>query len=113
MSLSDRGGTVSHHPTLKTGLTKAEELGMKIIGKMMFGALMGASVLAISATGASARVVCNEDGDCWHAKSDYAYRPEFRVTIHPDDWRWKEGEKYKWREHEGRGYWRRGEWTDF
>jgi hypothetical protein len=35
------------------------------------------------------------------------------VIIHPDDWRWKEGENYKWREHEGRGYWNHGTWNDF
>ena len=28
--------------------------------------LVGASALALTATGASADVVCNDDGDCWH-----------------------------------------------
>jgi hypothetical protein len=83
-----------------------------IYGTALAG-LMGAAVLAFGVTGASARVVCNEDGDCWHVKTDYDYRPEFRLSVHPDDWRWKEGEKYRWHEHEGRGYWRHGVWSDF
>jgi hypothetical protein len=86
---------------------------MRILGKMTFAALMVASAMALGTTGASARVVCNDEGDCWHVTTDYDYRPEFGVVIHPDDWKWKEGEKYKWREHEGRGYWRRGTWTPF
>lgn len=86
---------------------------MTMHGRMIFIALMGASALALSNTGASARIICNEEGDCWHAPTDYDYRPEFGVVIHPDDWKWKEGDKFKWREHEGRGFWRKGEWTPF
>jgi len=32
------------------------------------------------------------------------------VVIHEDDWKWKRHEKYRWREHEGRGYWRGSRW---
>lgn len=74
---------------------------------------MGVGALAITSTGAFARIVCNDEGDCWHVKTDYAYRPDFHVAIHPDNWRWKEGENYRWHEHEGRGYWNHGAWTDF
>ena len=81
--------------------------------KMGFAALIGASALAMMATTASARIVCNEDGDCWHAKTDYQYQPTFGLNIHPDDWKWKEGEKHAWREHDGRGYWRGGSWKEF
>jgi hypothetical protein len=35
------------------------------------------------------------------------------VIIHPDDWRWREGEHHVWREHPGRGYWRGGAWAPF
>ena len=28
-----------------------------------------------SSIAASARVVCNTDGDCWHIHEDYAYPP--------------------------------------
>ena len=76
-------------------------------------ALVSALALSLGTLGASARIVCNSDGDCWHAHGDYDYRPEFGLTIHPDDWKWKEGEHHVWREHEGRGYWKGGEWQTF
>jgi hypothetical protein len=40
------------------------------------------------------------------ARASRGVRPEFGVTVHPDGWAWKEGEKHRWREHEGHGYWR-------
>jgi hypothetical protein len=86
---------------------------MRTLGTMMVAALIGAAALAMSSAGAAARIVCNEEGDCWHVQTEYQYRPEHHVIIHPDDWRWKEGENYKWREHEGRGYWNHGTWNDF
>ena len=85
---------------------------MKTLAKMTFAALVGAGALAIAAP-ASARIVCNEDGDCWHVQTEYQYEPSFGLTIHPDDWKWKDGEKHAWREHEGRGYWHGGQWRDF
>ena len=86
---------------------------MKIIGKVTFTVLLSASALTMAATNASARIVCNEDGDCWHAKTDYEYQPAFGLSVHPNDWKWKEGEKHAWREHEGKGYWRGGSWKEF
>jgi hypothetical protein len=86
---------------------------MNILGKLSFAALLGASALAISTPSASAHIVCNADGDCWHTKGDVEYRPEFGLNIHPDNWKWKEGEHHAWREHEGRGYWHGGEWKTF
>jgi hypothetical protein len=86
---------------------------MTLVKKLAFVGLMGASALAFSVTGAAARIVCNADGDCWHAHADYDYAPSFGLTIHPDDWHWKEGEKHAWREHEGRGYWKSGAWVEF
>jgi hypothetical protein len=71
------------------------------------------SALGFSSLAASARVVCNADGDCWHIHEDYAYPPAAGVIIHPDDWRWKESEHNVWREHPGRGYWKGGEWAPF
>jgi hypothetical protein len=44
-------------------------------------------VLAASSTTASAEIACNENGDCWRIKERYNYRPEFGITIHPNDWR--------------------------
>lgn len=86
---------------------------MTTLRRISLGILLGAGTLALVSTGASARVVCNEDGDCWHVRENYDYQPGFKLTIHPDDWRWKEHENYRWREHEGRGYWRGGAWIGF
>ena len=86
---------------------------MKTITKVAITALIGASAMTMMATTASARIVCNGDGDCWHAKTDYEYQPAFGLSVHPDDWKWKEGEKHAWREHEGEGYWHGGSWKEF
>jgi hypothetical protein len=66
-------------------------------------------------TAASADIVCNREGDCWHVRDRHAYRPEFGITVHPDHWKWEDHERtrYRWREHEGRGYWRDGRWIEF
>ncbi len=82
--------------------------------KVRTAGLMGAvCALALTATAASAEIVCNREGDCWHVSERHPYRPEFGVVVHPDSWRWEARERYRWREHEGRGYWRRGVWVKF
>jgi hypothetical protein len=54
---------------------------------------------------------CNDEGECWHikGKADF-YKREHGVHIYPDSWKWGEKEHFKWREHEGRGYWKGGVW---
>ncbi len=82
--------------------------------KSLTAAICGAAcALALTATAASAEIVCNRDGDCWHVKHHYRYHPDFGLVIHPDHWRWHDHHKYHWREHEGRGYWRNGIWIQF
>jgi len=76
-------------------------------------ALFGLGALAVTATNASAAVVCNGARECWHAPNDYVYKPEFGVVVHPDAWKWGADEHFTWREHEGRGYWRDGVWVTF
>ena len=65
--------------------------------------LAGASALALTATAASADVVCNGEGDCWHVKKSADYKPEFKLHVHPDSWKWAEADSknHRWREHEG------------
>ncbi len=77
--------------------------------------LGGLCALGLSATSASAEVVCNRDGDCWHVKTRYDYRPDLGLKVHPDSWRWadRDQQRYRWREHDGRGYWRNGVWVQF
>ena len=74
------------------------------------------AVVAFSATTSSAAIVCNEMGDCWHAKEKYDYKREFGVQVYHDEWKWADNdhEKCRWREHEGRGYWNpKGVWIGF
>jgi hypothetical protein len=87
---------------------------MNTVKKMLTqGAL--AALLATGATvamtdSASARVACNREGECWHVRGDYNYRPEFGLTVHDDGWRWGRHDHYRWHEHNGHGYWRNGIW---
>jgi benzoyl-CoA reductase/2-hydroxyglutaryl-CoA dehydratase subunit BcrC/BadD/HgdB len=79
-------------------------------------ALSAAGAIALSAAGAQAAVVCNDEGDCWRVKKSYEYKPELKLHIYGDDWKWKDEEKhkYRWREaHDGPGYWRKGVWITF
>ena len=74
-------------------------------------ALLAAGALALAAASASAEIACNDEGECWHIKGkvDF-YKPEHGIHIHPDNWKWGEKEHYRFREHDGHGYWRGGVW---
>ena len=76
--------------------------------------LAAASALALSASTASAAIVCNGDGDCWHVQGHADYKPELHLRVHPDSWKWHNADasRYRWREHNGHGYWRGGVWVD-
>jgi hypothetical protein len=76
-------------------------------------AAISLTALAISTVSASAAIACNREGECWHVNRHYAYRPEYGIVIHDNDWRWDANEHYRWREHTGRGYWRNGIWIRF
>ncbi len=81
--------------------------------KMGAAALFAAGALAVSTAPASAEIVCNNEGACWHVHRPYPYHPEWGVVVHPNNWRWGPNEHYAWREHPGRGYWRNGVWVTF
>lgn len=83
---------------------------MKKIAIAAAVAVMGLSTMA---TSASAAIACNNDGECWHVKNAYKYQPTWGVVVHPNGWKWGVGERYRWREHTGRGYWRNGVWIRF
>jgi hypothetical protein len=80
----------------------------------MTKAFLATLSLVVMATSASAEIVCNREGDCWHVTEHAWIRPEHGLVIHPDNWKWeeREGEKFRWREHEGRGYWHEGRWME-
>lgn len=76
-------------------------------------ALIASTSLIVGVPAASAAVVCNEEGDCWRVKKRVEYKPELRLRVYEDDWKWKDGENYRWREAQNdRGYWRGGVWID-
>jgi hypothetical protein len=84
---------------------------MTSLSKALLGAALGAGILAFSAISASAAIVCS-GSVCWHTHEAYEYPPDAGVIVHPDDWRWGAGERFSWREHEGRGYWRGERWME-
>jgi hypothetical protein len=70
--------------------------------------------VAATAGSASARVVCNAQGDCWHVHGRETYPNHVIVETHPDDWYFhqKWDDRRHWREmHEGRGYYANGVWV--
>ena len=80
--------------------------------KSVLAMIMGVGVLALSAVSASAAVVCS-GRVCWHTDADYDFPRGAHVIVHPDAWRWGPREHFAWREHEGRGYWSGGRWTEW
>jgi hypothetical protein len=85
---------------------------MKPLTKTLASAAIGAGLIAASAVSASAAIVCSGNV-CWHTHETYDYPPDARVTVHEDDWKWGPQERYTFREHEGRGYWRGDAWTSW
>ena len=87
---------------------------MNAIGKV---GVIASSALFVTVSAASAEIACNDEGDCWHVKTRQEYKPEYKVRVYPNDWKWEEaeGKKYRWREHEDddRGYWNKGIWLKF
>jgi hypothetical protein len=81
---------------------------MTSLRRSLIGAALGAGVLAASAASASAAIVCSGTV-CWHTHERYDYPPTAHVIIHGDDWR--AGPGIVFHEHEGRGYWRGGNWV--
>jgi len=98
----------------------------KVLTTGAIAALVGVGALAATSTAASARTVCNSDGDCWHESTQYEYPTTLGVRFYGDDYRTAHHElerandmdrakdHYTWREnHDGRGYYRQGVWVAF
>lgn len=53
--------------------------------KLVVSTFSGLALLGMSSLSVSARIVCNEDGDCWHVQEEYAFPPgvhiEYTLTI--------------------------------
>lgn len=69
------------------------------------------AALTFSSLTASAGIVCNNNGDCWHTQKEYVYPPDAHIVVHPNNWRWGPSEHFVWKEHAGPGYWRGGTWV--
>jgi hypothetical protein len=79
-------------------------------------AALGLGLVAMSATTASAEVVCNAAGDCWRVNNHYDYDPAFGLTVYDNDWyrAHRYDRHYHWRAYRGgRGYYRDGVWIRF
>lgn len=78
--------------------------------------MLGMGAILVSASSASASIVCNDDGDCWHVRDQYSYPTGVHLVVHEDSWRWDDNDRdhhYRWHEHDGRGYWNGGVWVAF
>ena len=82
---------------------------MTLLRKSLLAVAAGAAVLTVSAVSASAAVVCS-GRTCWHTTERHQYPAHARVVVHDDNWKWRRHERYRWREHEGRGYWNGSRW---
>ena len=81
------------------------------------GALMAAvagSAVAVAST-ASADVVCNRWGDCWHVRDRLDYPAGVGITFHTDQWGFAHRHgPFHWRaDRFDRGYYRNGVWIAF
>jgi hypothetical protein len=100
---------------LARGLLRRGESTMKHIAKIFLAGAISATAFTFALDTASAAVVCNGVGDCWHTHESYDYPEAAGIIVHPDGWAWQDSDhdRYRWREHEGRGYWHGDSWTDF
>lgn len=90
----------------------------KILATAGLTAAVVCGAVGLSAGSASAYVVCNNAGECWHTDHHYRYGHDVQIQVHPDDWYfhrdWAHDNDHHWRDyHQGRGYYRNGAWITF
>jgi hypothetical protein len=83
---------------------------VNMLRRILSAAAIGAVVVMTSTFSASAAIVCQGNA-CWHTHEAYDFPHEAGVVVHDDNWHWGPHEKFIFREHEGRGYWRGGKWV--
>ena len=81
-----------------------------MLRNILSAAAISAVVVMTSTFSASAAIVCQRN-TCWHTHDAYDFPHEAGVVVHEDNWHWGPHEKFNFREHEGRGYWRGGKWV--
>ena len=85
----------------------------KALSTIVITVLLGTGALLMTAGAASARVVCNREGDCWHTDAPAPRVPGVTFSVHPDDWYFHQtwGSDRHFRDyHKGRGYYKGGVW---
>ena len=90
----------------------------KILSTTASAMLFGIGALVATSVTASARVVCNSEGDCWHTEKTYRYHRDWKVESHPDSWYfhqdWTNQKDRRYRDHhDDRGYYKGGVWVTF
>ena len=85
----------------------------RVLATAGMAAALAVGAVAVTASTAMADIVCNNEGDCWHVKERPTFPSGVTIIVHPDDWHWATNEKFRFKEHEGRGYWRGGVWIGF
>ena len=83
-----------------------------MLKKFLSAAAIAGGLVAASTYGASAAIVC-QGHTCWHTHEAYDFPHEAGIVVHEDNWRAGPHERYSFREHEGRGYWRDDKWTNW
>jgi hypothetical protein len=85
---------------------------------------IGASLLALSTTGASVAIACRGN-ICWHVYEHFAYPPAETIVVHPDYWRpptariviepegWSPVQHFGWRGYEVGDYYGGDRWTEW
>ena len=81
-----------------------------MLKKILSAAAIGTGLVMASGLSASAAIVC-QGRVCWHTHEAYDFPRHAGVVVHDDNWRWGPRERFTFREHEGRGYWRGGKWV--
>ena len=89
----------------------------KIKGSVVAGSIV-VGALVVMPMSASADVVCNRDGDCWHTSQRHTdYPPTLGLQFYGDDWRdaHRSDSHYHWRDDQkdDRGYYDNGKWRTF
>jgi hypothetical protein len=81
-----------------------------MLKNILTAAAIGAAAVMTSTLSASAAIVC-QGNVCWHTHEAYDFPHEAGIVVHEDNWHWGPHEKFAFREHEGRGYWRGHKWV--
>ncbi len=81
-------------------------------------AIVAAGATVALSSVASAEIVCNRDGDCWHTAQRYSeYPTALGIQFYSDEWRdsHRTDARYHWRDDQkdDHGYYQSGEWHPF